>query len=278
VRARRSATCRPAEHQSTPGCKHPDAPGTQRARPPKNEGRAADRRVEEVHRRPQKLMDRDARSERNPSLDRRGRARAPGVATGNPSTSDSSDLAPHRLASYRLDTPAPPSVSLRERWCSAMWRFGHRRTESECPTRPASVGAPSSTSPPRIGSRRSDCRGALVASSEPRTMKCRLARNGDHDASGPEGPSAQWPVWLDYRDVRRGSRRPASRRCRHRHDRPGMLAAKRRNRHRSTRDPPNPRARQDRGSRRPVATAKPQPTSAPQVADQTNRSPTEHRA
>lgn len=49
-------------------------------------------------------------------------------------------------------------------------------------------------------------------------------------------------------------------------------------RQRSTRRPPNPRARRDRGSRCPVATAKPQPTSAPQVADRTNHSPTQHRA
>lgn len=46
-------------------------------------------------------------------------------------------------------------------------------------------------------------------------------------------------MWLDCRDVRRGSRRPAPRRCHHRHDTPGMLAAKRRNQTRSSRGPTN---------------------------------------
>jgi hypothetical protein len=126
-----------------------------------NESHAADRRVEEVHQQPRKSLERDASSERNPTIDQRSRARAPGVTTGSPTISDSSDLAPNRLAPYRLDAPTSPSVSLRERWSSATWCFRHRRAESECPTLPASVGAPSSTSPPRIGSRRSDCRGAF---------------------------------------------------------------------------------------------------------------------
>jgi hypothetical protein len=55
------------------------------------------------------------------------------------------------------------------------------------------------------------------------------AHNDDRHASGPEGPSARWPEWLDCRGVRRGSRRAAPRRCFHRHGTPGMLAAKRRN-------------------------------------------------
>lgn len=53
TRARSPATCRPAERQSTPECKHPSALDTQRARlPPERKTCWADRRVEEIHRQP----------------------------------------------------------------------------------------------------------------------------------------------------------------------------------------------------------------------------------
>jgi hypothetical protein len=43
---------------------------------------------------------------------------------------DVSSLASRRLASYRLDTPSPPLVSLRERWFSAVRRVRHLRART----------------------------------------------------------------------------------------------------------------------------------------------------
>jgi hypothetical protein len=231
--------CASSKYGNLPACRAPkhtwmQAPGCTRhpARPTlENESRAADRRVEDVHRRPRKSMDRDASSEKNPSLDQLSRARAPGVATGNPID----------LGFQRPGSP-PPSI-LSVGYANAVFGFP--------PT--TLVFSDLVLGPPSYRERVPDLAGfgwssVLDVAAEDRVPPIRLPRSlgclettSNHGrgrphatvttyASGPEGPSARWPMWLNCRDVRRGSRRAASRRCHHRHDTPGMLGAKRRNR------------------------------------------------
>jgi hypothetical protein len=138
VRARSSATCRPVEHLSTPGCKHPDAPDTQRARPSKMRASRSIgvwRKSTGDH---GSRMDRCARSEKNPSSTGSAVREPPVSPPKTHRSRNSSDLAPRRLAPYRLDAPTPSAVSRRGHRCSTTWCFHHRHTESDCPTLPAS--------------------------------------------------------------------------------------------------------------------------------------------
>jgi hypothetical protein len=118
------------------------------------------------------------------------------------------------------------------------------------------------------------------ASRQPRTMDepvmetSTQMRNGDHCTLDPEGPVARWPVRLDHRGVRRGSRRLGSRpRCRRR-DAPGMLTTRHRNRTTLFPKPDEPaKAHQAAGLATLGGHGKPQPTGTSQIADQTTIRP-----
>lgn len=137
---------------------------------------------------------------------------------GASSASYSSGLASRRLASYRLDAPTSSSVSRRGRRSSATRRVHHRRSRASAQPCLLRLGlAPrrcrrgsDPTDPDRRGAL-----GCLETASSHGSMP--VTRNDDRRASGPEGPSARRPMWLGTRGVRRGSRRAAPGRCRHRH-------------------------------------------------------------
>jgi hypothetical protein len=70
----------------------------------------------------------------------------------------SDDLSPQRLVSYRLDTTASLSVSREGRRLVSAGAFDRHPSEAGSARRCRLRADPSSTSPPRIGSRRSDRR------------------------------------------------------------------------------------------------------------------------
>jgi hypothetical protein len=72
------------------------------------------------------------------------------------STPSSDDLSPQRLVSYRLDTTTSLSVSREDRRLVSAGAFDRHRSEAGSARRCRLRADPSSTSPPRIGSRRSD--------------------------------------------------------------------------------------------------------------------------
>jgi hypothetical protein len=189
-----------------------------------------------------------------------------------------------RLVSYRLDTSTNPLVSLRERSSSAVKCVRYCRTESECPTSPASVGAPSPTSPPGSGSRRSERRGSLGC---PETTsnrgRCRH-RSSSKTTHATDGRPHSWsrktsctskPVWLGDRAARRNTERSAPLPCLHGGDQSGVLgmASWQTRHHRSHRlqSLASSKSLGSRGARR--TRPKPRPSNTPRSAIQTTVRP-----
>lgn len=207
---------------------------------------------------------------------------------GTPSTSGSGDMTPSRLAPYRLDATAPHRFPDETLFFSntALPPPSH---ESDCPTSPASGGDPASTLPPRIGTRRSDCRRALTPQNnlEPykRTNRgrCRpgtmpYTRNGDQAYIRPRGVFRTMAVVATcHRGVRHESRRAEPRQRFHRRDAPSMH-------HREAPEPdaapPGPNEPFELAETELRDTWWPRKTATARrstIADRTNRSPTVHR-
>jgi hypothetical protein len=282
-------TCRLVEHRSTPERKRPDAPDTQLARlsktravQPIGNGRnppATTEAIWTVMRTPEGALPSTRSALPEPSV----------LPPRAPSSPRSCGLAPHRLASYRLDALGSPIGCPTGAPPSATWCFHHLPTGATA--RPRQLRLEPHPRRCRRGSEPADPTAAEpeVAPEQPQTVEllepwalpprndAMFTHDDDLVRRTPRGLlhggrcGSATEVFGAIVDARR-------------HDgvatattRPACITAQRGNRSRSTRTRLAFLGSPRQSFATPDGHGEPQPPIAPQIADLTNRLPTEHR-